>query len=124
MYATLRTARSIALGLLAASIVVVVAPMAAEASTPSAVGATPNTTASSTLELGDAGTTVETANKVSWSLLVSWNNIGAEPVLGVGIQRIIASPSSGFEFHQWNFNVNSSSFSFNDKTGTLNSGTQ
>jgi hypothetical protein len=124
MQATLRSARSIAVGLLAASAIVLIAPMAAGASIPSAIGATPKTTASSTLELGDSGVTVETANKVSWSLVVSWNNIGAEPVLGIGLERVITSPSSGFEFHQWNFNVKSSSFTFNDKTGTLDSATQ
>jgi hypothetical protein len=124
MHSSFRTARSIIVGLVVTSVVVFVAPMAASASTRLAPArAIPTTTASSTTQL-EGATTVKTQNKVSWSLVVSWNNIGAVPSLQMGLERTVTSPSSGFEFHDWTFNVNASSFTFNDKTGTLDSGTQ
>ncbi len=55
---------------------------------------------------------------------MSWNDIGGQPVLGLGLERQVTTSGSGYEFHDWNFNVTSSSFKFNDKTGTLDSGTQ
>jgi hypothetical protein len=124
MHASFRTARSIVVGLIVTSGVVFVAPMAASASTRLAPArAVTRTATSSTIQL-DGAATVETKNKVSWSLIVSWDNIGSEPSLDMGLERIVTSPSSGFEFHDWTFDVKASSFSFNDKTGTLDSGTQ
>jgi hypothetical protein len=128
-HATFRSVRPVVLCLLAASVLVLVGPAAAGASTGSISGrATPKaattTTTTTTTSLVDAGVTVETTNKVSWWLVVSWNDLGSEPTLGVGLEREFTSPSSGDELHLWSFNVNSSSFKFNDKTGTLNSGTQ
>jgi hypothetical protein len=124
MHASFRTVRSIVVGLVVTSVVIFVAPMAASASTRVAPArALPRTAAASTTQL-DGAATVETANKVSWSLIVSWNNLGAEPSLDMGLERVVTSPTSGFEFHDWIFDVNASSFTFNDKTGTLDSGTQ
>jgi len=118
-----RSVRLIGIALLAASVLALVGPATAGASTRGApAGASPKSSTTTT-EL-DGAATVETKNGVSWSLLVNWSNLGAEPVLQVGLERLISSPSSGFEVHNWTFNVNSSSFSFNDKTGTLDSGTQ
>jgi hypothetical protein len=117
-----RSVRLIGIALLAASVLALVGPVTAGASTRGApAGASPKS--STTTEL-DGAATVETKNGVSWSLLVNWSNLGSEPVLQVGLERLISSPSSGFEVHNWTFNVNSSSFTFNDKTGTLDSGTQ
>jgi hypothetical protein len=122
-HAAFRTVRAVTIALLAASVLALVGPLKAGASTGVVpAGASPKAT--TTIELQNAVAKVETENKVSWWLQVTWSNLGAEPVLQVGLERLISSPSSGFEFHNWTFNVSSSSLTFNDKTGSLDSGTQ
>jgi hypothetical protein len=121
--AAFRMARSIVVALIAASALALAVPATAGASTV-VTRPTAKPSAAATMELENALANVETQNKVSWWLLVSWNNLGAEPVLQVALERLISSPSSGFEFHDWSFDVASSSLSFNDKTGTLDTGTQ
>ena len=140
--AALRSARSIVVSLIAVSVAALVAPAAAGAATRPAIraaspralptparstrvsaGETPKASTATT-ELEDAAADVSTENGVSWWLVVGWDNLASEPSLQVGLERLVSSPSSGFEFHDWTFDVKSSTFTFNDKKGTLDSGTE
>jgi hypothetical protein len=118
-----RSVRLLVIALLAASVLAMAGPVAAGASTPAAPAAASPKASTTTYELEDAAAKVETENKANFWLLVSWTNVG-EPILQVSLERQVTSPSSGFELHSWTFNSSSSMLKFNDKTGTLDSGTQ
>jgi hypothetical protein len=80
--------------------------------------------ATSTLSLGNAGTTVKTSNGASWTLVVSWDQVISTeaPNLSVALERVVGG--TGYEFHDWIVPVTASTLTFNKKTGTLNVGAQ
>jgi len=98
---------------------------------PTAAGAlgraTSRETTTSTLWLTDAAAIAKTSNGDSWWLVVSW--IDGESESGtasaeVGLENVQTPNTTTFEAHSWEFDVKDSTLSFNDKTGTLDLGSE
>ncbi|MGC9961699.1 MAG: hypothetical protein ABSE47_07325 [Acidimicrobiales bacterium] len=119
-----RFARSTAIGALAVSALVIVAPVAGTASATPVV----HVRTAPTLDLNGLAS-VKTSNGVKWEFGVTWGNlasVGGSADLGMDLERTVSSPggTTGFEFHSWSFSVKGSTLSWNGKTATLNAGTQ
>lgn len=115
-----RITRSVAIGTLAVSALVVVVPAVASAST-RAAAARPRIVPA-VLELGGAAANVKTSNGTSFMLVVGWSDLvtaGGKADLSLGLQRLVKTGGTGYELHLWDFSVASSTLSFNGKTGTL-----
>lgn len=81
----------------------------------------------SDLSLEGALASVKTSNGDSWWLTVGWFNADSSAgsaVAQVGLEHETTKTITGWEVHAWTFHVKSSTLSFNDKTGTLNLGTE
>jgi len=119
-------ARAAGIGTLAASVFVVVGPVAVGSARPTASATTSRAAApatAATVTFDDIATPVRTTNGVRWDLVVSWTeNEGINATLNVGLQRTVGKT---YELHNWSFPTTVSTLNFTGgSSGTLDSGTQ
>jgi hypothetical protein len=115
-----RITRSVGIAALAVSVLVVVGPAVASAST--RVAEAQPRIVPAVLELGGGSANVKTSNGTSFMLVVGWSDLvsrGGTADLSVGLQRLVKTGGTGYELHLWDFSVAKSTLSFNKKTGTL-----
>jgi hypothetical protein len=109
-----RIARSVSIGTIAASALVVAGPVAAVVSGPSTALASPPPS----YTLGNTAAPVTTSNKQKWELSIAWVQVVPKTPADLSVVLLRPVSSTQFEEHVWEFNdISSGTLAANPTTG-------